>query len=215
MARRAHERTVPTQWQQIFLEMLPAIQRYARFAFRRLPEEARQDAIAEVVASSLIASVRLADSGKAELVYATVLARYGVAQVWSGRHVGGHLNSRDVSSPYAQRRKGFLVERLDEFDGYRGCWKEALVEDRRSGPAEIACARIDIAEWLKTLPPRHRKMAQTLATGETTTSVAMRFRLSPGRVSQLRGEFCRSWLRFQGEPLTSCSRPNSGRHSPR
>ena len=43
------------------------------------------------------------------------------------------LNVRDVSSRYAQLAKGFVVERLDQFDADVGEWREALVEDRRLG----------------------------------------------------------------------------------
>ena len=58
--------------------------------------------------------------GKADLAYAGVLARYGVAQVNDDRRVGGRLNIRDVSSEYCQRRKGVTVERLDKYNKDEG-----------------------------------------------------------------------------------------------
>jgi hypothetical protein len=51
----------------------------------------------------------------------------------------------------------------------------------------------------KSLPRDYRMIASTLATGETTKNVAKRFRVSPGRVSQIRRELFNSWNRFQGE----------------
>jgi FixJ family two-component response regulator len=71
--------------------------------------------------------------------------------------------------------------------------------DRHCTPAELAASRIDVPAWLSRLKPRDRKIALKLAVGETTSAVARRFRLSEGRVSQLRGEFRNSWEVFQGQ----------------
>jgi hypothetical protein len=98
-----------------------------------------------------------------------------------------------VSSEYAQQRKGFKVERLDRFDRRENGWMEILVEDRRSGPAEIVASRMDFAAWLRSLPKRDRKMAVTLASGETTGEAAKRFGVSPSRISQVRRQLQQSW----------------------
>lgn len=42
-------------WQDGFLQILPTINRHARFAFRRLDFEAREEAIAEVTANAMCA----------------------------------------------------------------------------------------------------------------------------------------------------------------
>jgi FixJ family two-component response regulator len=75
------------------------------------------------------------------------------------------------------------------------------VEDHHAGPAEIAATRIDFGQWLNTLGSRRRRIAQVLATGETTSRVARQFRISPARVSQLRSELRAAWHAFQGEEL--------------
>ena len=116
-----------------------------------------------------------------------------------GRRVGTKLNVRDVSSEYAQREKGFIVERLDRFDEEKGEWREVLVEDRKAGPADTAAARLDFAKWLAGLPKHKRRVAETLAKGETTKATARKFSVSPGRISQLRRELERGWQEFQGE----------------
>ena len=46
---------------------------------------------------------------------------------------------------------------------------------------------------------RNRRIAVSLAVGNRTKEVARQFRLSPGRVSQLRRELHDSWQTFQGE----------------
>src|SRR5664279_5096951 len=112
--------------------MLPAIVTHARISFRRLNPEARQDAVQEVVCNACRAVARLAELGKLDLAYPTVLARYAVAQVRDGRRVGCKLNVRDVSSQYCQRKKGVVVERLDHFDKEENTWSEAVVQDTRS-----------------------------------------------------------------------------------
>ena len=117
------------------------------------------------MANALGAYVRV-QLKKVGLAFPMVLARYGVAQVKDGRKVGSKLNVRDVSSKYAQRRKGFHVERLDQFDEEENSWQEILVEDRNAGPAEVAATKIDFTEWLKSLPARLRRITKLLATGE-------------------------------------------------
>jgi hypothetical protein len=84
-------------------------------------------------------------------------------------------------------------------DASEGEWKEALIEDRKAGPAETAAARIDVAHWFRSLARKKRRIAQTLARGEGTGKVASMFGLTAGRISQLRGELAESWAEFQGE----------------
>ncbi|HPM83638.1 MAG TPA: hypothetical protein PLF81_23195 [Candidatus Anammoximicrobium sp.] len=182
-----------------FLSLLPSIADQARFAFRGEPRERRQELIAEVIANAFVAFARLVERGLTDAIYPSPLAQYAIRQVRDGRRVGAKLNVHDVSSDYAQRSKRFTVERLDRFDERTGEWKEVLIEDKNAGPAETASARIDIGDWFASLPRRNRRIAQTLATGETTKQAARKFRVSPGRVSQLRREFQDSWADFQGE----------------
>ena len=182
-----------------FLELLPSIQRYARLAFRREPTELRQELIAEVCANCWVAFIGLMDRGLEDVIYAQPLARYAIKQVRSGRKVGTKSNINDVSSPYAQAARRIHVERLDLQNEETGQWREILLEDRHAGPAEIAATRIDFAVWLESLPRRHRKIATALAMGETTGKVAKRYKVSSGRISQLRRELKRSWKAFQGE----------------
>jgi hypothetical protein len=56
------------------------------------------------------------DRGLDDVIYPTPLVQYAIKQVRDGRRVGGKLNSKDVSSKYAQRRKNFVLTTLDLFD---------------------------------------------------------------------------------------------------
>jgi hypothetical protein len=51
-------------WHDAFLALLPGIIQYAEIAFRRLKPEARQDALAEVVAVAVYEYVRLFEQGR-------------------------------------------------------------------------------------------------------------------------------------------------------
>ena len=143
--------------------------------------------------------MRLVERGRKDIAFASPLAGYAIRQVRSGRCVGTKLNVGDVSSRHAQRTKGITMERLDQFDCDEDEWREALIEDRRAGPAETAAARIDVAAWFRSLARKKRKIAQTLAKGEGTGKVARMFGLTAGRVSQLRRELAESWAECQGE----------------
>ena len=180
--------------------MLPAIAKYARGAFGRLNSEARQDLVEEVVANALVAYVRLFEQGRVALAYPTVLARYGISQVRDHRRVGAKLNVRDVLSPYCQRRKNVVVERLDKFDEEENAWQEAVVQDTRTASVpDIVGFRCDFPSWLQSLSRRDRRIAKILALNYSTSEVAKRFDVSLGRVSQLRRELAESWQEFTDE----------------
>jgi hypothetical protein len=181
------------------MALLPDIRRQVRFAFRRMPTERREEAIQEALANALVAYVRLYELGKTDVAYASPLASYAAKQVCEGRQVGCPLNSYDVLSPYAQRRQGFSVSRLQRVDENDGTWKEVLVEDPSCTPAELAASRIDFDAWLMHLSRHKRQIASTLAVGETTCDTANKFQLTPGRISQLRRELADSWNEFNGE----------------
>jgi FixJ family two-component response regulator len=73
--------------------------------------------------------------------------------------------------------------------------------DRKSTPADIAAARIDIPSFFATLTPREREIAEILATGESTSSAAEKFRVSAARISQLRRRLHEKWQQFHGEAI--------------
>jgi len=189
----------PEPWHAKLLEMLPAIRRRASLAFWGFPRQTREDLIEEVVANAVVAVKSLYDKGKLDLAYPSVLASFAIRQVRDGRRVGVKLNVKDISSEYCQRAKGISLKRLDRFNCEDGEWVEVLVEDRQSGPAEVAAARIDIDEWFQRLSYRDQQIATALATGSSTGEVARKFQVSAGRISQKRREYSESWREFQGQ----------------
>ena len=120
--------------------------------------------------------------------------------------LGAKLNIRDVLSPYCQAKKHVVVERLDHFDEEENQWCEAIVEDRTAGPAETARVRLDFAAWLGSLKRRDRRIAASLAAGNRTGEAAKKFKVSEGRISQLRRELAASWRAFVGDdPLPAAA----------
>ena len=178
-------------WRDRFACMLPAICRHARICFRNLPAEARMDAVQEAVATAFVAYARLVKLGKEELAYATPLAQFAVRRVRTGRTVSVPVNVNDVTSPWCQHRRGIRVESLHEQDG-RGGWRDLVVEDRHATPADIAATRIDFDEWLPACPSG-RERSPRYWQREKPESVARRFGVTPGRISQLRCKLHRAW----------------------
>jgi hypothetical protein len=155
------------------------------------------------LANAFCAFDRLVQRRKEADDHPTPLAWYAIKQVRTGRRVGGKLNIDDITSPYARASRGIAAERRGKFDHENNEWRAVLVEDRRAGPAEIAASRIDVAAWFRSLDRTKRRIAKLLARGEATGTVARKFGLSPGRISQLRAELQQSWLTMQGEPVAA------------
>ena len=76
---------------------------------------------------------------------------------------------------------------------------EALVDNTHSPVPEQAAFRLDFPRWRASLRERERAVLDALASGERPTDVARRFRISNGRVCQLRTEFERGWREFQSD----------------
>jgi hypothetical protein len=189
----------PPAWHRGFLLILPKIHRQVAVFFRGASSDVKEEMIAAVTANALVAYLRLIEQGRAEQVFPSALARYGILQVLAGRSVGGRWRIGETLSPTARRQKGFTVESLDHFDPDEDAWREIAVEDKRASPAEVAAIRIDFGDWLRRLPARVRDIAAMLAGGESTSDAARRFGISAARVSQLRTWLRDHWLEYQGE----------------
>ena len=150
-AKPVRRRRVTPRWHRPFLKCCRTIRSYAKNAFGYLDAESREDAVEEVIANAAVAFVRLVRLGKANQAFPTVLAHFAISQFRDGRRVGNRLRIGEVLSSYAQRRKDFLVERLDRFDRETDEWAEAIVEDRRTPVPDQVAFRIDFPKWLTLL----------------------------------------------------------------
>jgi hypothetical protein len=193
-----------TGWQAGFMHLLPAIEAHAQIRFRKLPAERRDDAIQEAVASACVSYQSLAARGQLEIAHPSTLADFAVRHVNTGRHVGGKQDAaKDVLSPVAHDRHGVRVRSYHDNrcgDGNDG-WRQVAIADRKTSIPNTAAFRIDFPNWLKTLTRRDRKIIAAFIAGDSTSTVADRFSVSPGRVSQLRRRFQHLWRTFHGETM--------------
>jgi DNA-directed RNA polymerase specialized sigma24 family protein len=197
-----------------FLAILPRIERHARIAFRHLGcPQSRDDAVAEAVALAWRWYLRLVERGKDPAEFVSTFAGYAARAVKRGRRVCGQEAGQEVLSPVAQRRHGFTVAPLpvstrrpfDEIHTIvRGqealdAYEERLRDNAVTPPPDAAAFRLDFPRFLSTLCARDREMALFLSLGHQAQAAAARFRVSRGRVTQLRQRWCRAWRRCQGD----------------
>jgi hypothetical protein len=193
---------IPTaDWQTGFLELLPRINRYARRALYDLRGEAKADAMSEVIALCLCAYRRLAERNQLERAYASVLVRYAVAMYYRGRRVGTALCSKDLYSTRTRREAGVKILSIGTPVEQRQEWMECLIDDRRTPVPDQAHFRIEFPRWLRSQTRRNRQIAERLSLGHSTAEVAQRFKVSPGRISQIRRELHDSWQAFTADRL--------------
>jgi hypothetical protein len=198
--------TLKVREDEQFLELIPDIERYARFAFRALRLEEREEAVAEVVAYAFCAFRRLVERGKLDVAYATPLARFGIARFRSGWLVGNRLSPRDVYSVAAQHRRGFCLQRVQTTGAKSEVWVESLADDTITPVPDQVAFRLEFAAWMGGLSRRERMLVEFLALGNTPSDAAQRFRVSRARVSQLRVELKEGWQEFWSDaPQTSAA----------
>ena len=140
------------------------------------------------------------------LAYPTSLAQYAVAQFKEGRRVGTPTNTLDVTSAASTRKHGHRVESLTPYDR-DDSWRAIAVEDRKSGPAEVAALRIDFDDWLSSLTQRQSSMASAMCKGFSTSELAENQSVSRSRISQIRRELEANWNQFYEDGTAIRHRP--------
>jgi len=158
----------------------------ARRAFRHLFGRRADfdDAVADAVAYA-IASYRSLQSRPERGATAGSIARYATLHVSARR--GWHYSTSDALSPLCRDTRGYEVEALLEY---------ATAAATQEDPAHIVQVKLDLLSWLSTLPPCRRAIADDLMAGMTATAVGRKYGLSPSRVTQIRQELRRYWLRY-------------------
>jgi DNA-directed RNA polymerase specialized sigma24 family protein len=197
--------------QREFTAHLPAIENATRYAFRRrLRRQEYEDVLAEAIAACWSAWVGLISRGRDPLeVGVCGIASQAVRYVRNGRRLargrnGGGRHKMDIYHGRAQVLGGYKVISYDTGPAERSdygpaAWKEVLIADRRTTPADVACARLDFQSWLSSLPERRRRTAELLAQGYGTGEVAREVGVTAPAIAQARAALARSWSEFQGE----------------
>ncbi len=186
-------------WHEGFLRMLPRIERYARMAFRQLRSDVRDDAICEVIANCLSAYHRLYERNQLQRAFASPLVRFAVGQYYAGRRVGTSQCGRDLYGLRTRKEGQVQIRSIGTPVEQRQAWLECLTDNRRTPVPDQAHFRIEFPRWLRTQSRRNRQIAERLSLGHSTAEVARRFKVSPGRISQIRRELHDSWQAFTAD----------------
>jgi DNA-directed RNA polymerase specialized sigma24 family protein len=191
--------------QQEFTVHLPALEKAARWAFgrgRRLKRQDYEEVLAEVCAAAWSAWVGLLRRGKDPVqVGVHGIANNAVRYVRNGRRVANRSGGRgamDIYHPAAQKDRGYQVINPDSLDetvngSPPGVWTNSCT------PADEACFRVDYEQWLGTLSPRRRRIAELLTEGHGTLEVAREIGVTSAAISQTRAWLHVSWRTFQGD----------------
>ena len=187
----------PDPVQALFLDQFPRFCDHARFAFRHVHCPAtRDDRVAESLALAWRHFVALLARGKNPAGFVTVLALRCSQAVKAGRRLTGTESPLDVLSPLAATRHQFSLIRDQDTLLATGPWAEAVTENGRTPVPDQAAFRIDFPRWRSAFAGRDRAILDALMAGSGTLEVARAFRVTPGRVSQLRRMFEASWRAF-------------------
>lgn len=206
-----------------FLELIPIVERQVRFAFRGRSAADREEAAAEAVAAAYESYVKLTARGKNPARnFPSAFAAYAILHVKAGHHVGSSSSSTDVLSPRAWKKRGFRVEPLSGSPGVardprnpvvhrrpEGDFDEQLRDNTRSPVPDQAAFRVDFPTFLAGLGQRDRELVKFLALGHSAHSAATRFKLSEGRVCQLRKTWRERWCQSQDECVDDRSKPGT------
>jgi hypothetical protein len=185
-----------------FLSLVPRIRLHGCVYFRHVRSTfTKEELLAEMVAICWKWFVRLVQRGKDPLAFPSALASYAARAVRSGRRLVRQERARDVLSPVAQQRHGFLVSRLPYVETeFVNPLLEALIDNTVSPVLDQVAFRLDFPAWLLTQSERDRRLIEGMLLGRRTSELARQHGLSPARVSQKRREFHQDWERFTADP---------------
>lgn len=212
--------TTHAQLEAAFRSILPIVERHAKIYFRHVKcMDRKGDLVAEAVALSWKWFLALARRGKDATAFPTTLATYAARAVCCGRRLCGTLPAKDVMSVRAQRRFGFCVESLPAstrtsvenlhsvVHGQRelDAMEERLRDNTQTPVPDQVAFRADFPAWLRTLTERDRWIIQDMMRNERTKDLARKYRLTCGRISQMRRAFHEDWERFCAAPTEECT----------
>lgn len=190
--------SLPSLRETFLTEVLPRIEAHGRVCFRQVKDpERKEELLAELRGLAWLWFLQLVHRGKNVLQFVSTLATYAARAVRSGQRVVGKEKAKEVLSPVAQRKHGFAAERLPRFRTLGGSPLEEALHDNTVSPVPDQVAfRLDFPAWLATLSQRNRALVEDMALGEKTQDLAAKYRVTRGRISQMRRSFEDNWRRF-------------------
>ncbi len=184
--------------QQQFTAALPKINRVLRFRLRGLPEEVKDDLVAEATALSWQGYLSLVRRGKDPEPLINKIAQFAARHAYRGGRLAGKEPVRDVMS----RGTGRHVRSIEAREDGRMC--PDVLDGMSAGatsPADQAAFNLDFAEWLESQGERDQAVVGELSSGSNTVDVARRRNVTRGAVSNWRREMRKDFEEFMGEDM--------------
>ena len=179
-----------------FLELMPAITTMAKAAFKNCNSDKQDDALQSVLVASYWSVRQLAKNGRLNEAFSTPIGWFAIKAYRSGRVGGVPMNSTDALAESTRARKRVHIESYNNHGRIKKGWGEIFMTDGRVNVAKEVCFKIDYEGWIDTLQDRQRQMLEGMIAGDTTSELAEKFRVSPGRISQIRRELVESWKNY-------------------
>lgn len=203
MPRRPSDKVLE-QWHADFETARHRIEKHARVYFRdyiKDPDKL-EEAIQDTMANAWKAYYKARLEGNDPHQFISKIAEYAAKHTRAGRHIMGMEKAKDVHSKRAQARHGFTVGKLPECDTVveGNPALEGLHDNTQTPPDEQAAFRIDYPAWLDRFPDRDRRITIDMSHGERTIDLADKYKLSQGRLAQMRRERKEDWDEFHSEP---------------
>jgi hypothetical protein len=170
------------------------IERFAHYFHRRARGHLHEELVAETTAFTWRGFLTLIAEGRDPVRMLPHVVDYAARHVKAGRRFAGKVPIQDALSPEAGRRDGYFVRSLPHHDKEvaAGEVRDAL-RSRVPGPAEEAICRADWADFLKTLSPIQRSVAEGLESGLNLTEIAEQRGVSKTAAADCRATIARKW----------------------
>jgi hypothetical protein len=193
-----------THVHNMFKTALPRMRKTINYHRRRLGKTRCDDFEADALSACWHAFVGLVKRGKDPLeVGPAGIATNAVRYVTNGRQFGTGTAGAGATDVFRARQRGLVnvvsLNASPEATTRSNAWRGWLTVNKGFTPADAAALAIDFQEWLSSLPPRKREMAQLLAAGYGTSAAARLLGVSAPAVSIARSWLEASWQQFQGE----------------
>jgi len=157
--------------------VLPVVKDYARRLFKN--EQDEQDAIG-------LCWFYYQQNSRRLTISANGFAWYAIRHVMVGRRIPGELDSKDAKGRPAKRRTY-----KDALDYAWRCAAMNQARDPRPGPDKIAEDKDEMDNLTKELSVKHLALIDLMQMDVSNQEAARLLEVSPGRVSQMRGEIKR------------------------
>jgi hypothetical protein len=193
--------TITSLHQTFEQHYIPIIENRAKFRFRSLDADARQEAIQDVTLASYVGFCRAAEKGVAwdgaagdrtGLATPTSVASFAITSCSMGREALG-TSITDALAPGTQRAGRVTISALPPHDEQESM--PQFISGPASDPAVRVRQRIDWAAIARRCTPKERRTLGLLARGWKPSEIAAELGVSPARITALKrqiGEVARS-----------------------